>query len=344
METDFDASRLGAFLAEDAGGPEALSVSRIAGGQSNPTYFVDFGGRRLVLRKRPAGPLVASAHAIDREYRVLKALERTGMPVPRAILFHGGDDVVGTPFYLMERVEGRVFHDCALPDVSPSDRRAMYHSVARTLATLHSVDFAAVGLGDFGRPADYFERQIGRWSKQWQGSPSRADFPEIDPLVAWLEAHKPRGDLALSIVHGDFRIGNMMFHPNEPKVIAVLDWELATLGHPLADLGFSCLPWHSWPDEYGGILGKEAALGIPTQAEYVAMYFERMPHIRPLTDFHVVFALFRFAMIFVGIADRARLGTAVSADASKVGWLAGRFARRALDLAEGRAVRPLDRS
>ncbi len=313
METDFDHSRLAAFLAENAGGPEELRVSRVAGGQSNPTYFVDFGDRRLVLRKRPAGPLVASAHAIDREYRVLKALEGTGMPVPRAILFHNDDDVVGTPFYLMERLEGRVFHDCALPGVSPPDRGAMYHSVAQTLVTLHSIDFAAVGLGDFGRPGDYFDRQIGRWSRQWETSPSRADFPDIDPLVAWLQAHKPDGDVALSIVHGDFRIGNMMFHPTEPRVIAVLDWELATLGHPLADLGFSCLPWHSWPDEYGGILGKDiAALGIPTQAEYVATYSERMPYLRPLTDFHVVFALFRFAMIFVGIADRARLGTAAS--------------------------------
>jgi len=217
----------------------------------------------------------------------------------------------------------------------------MYRSMATTLAALHSVDLDAAGLGDFGRAGDYFERQIGRWSKQWESSPSRTDFPDIDPLVAWLRAHKPADDGALSIVHGDFRIGNMIFDPSEPRVIGVLDWELSTLGHPLADLGFSCLPWHTWPDEYGGILGKDvAALGIPTRAEYVATYFEEMPGLGALTDFHVVFALFRFAMIFVGITDRARLGTAASADAAEVGWLAGRFARRALDLAEGRPVQP----
>jgi aminoglycoside phosphotransferase (APT) family kinase protein len=341
MNADFDPARLSAFLAEVFGGPGDLHVSRIAGGQSNPTYFVDFGERRLVLRKRPAGPLAASAHAVDREYRVLKALGETAVPVPRVVLFHEDEGLVGTPFYLMERLEGRVFHDCALPGIVPADRNAMYRSVAKTLAALHGVDFAAAGLGDFGRPGDYFDRQIGRWSKQWETSPSRADFPDIDPLVAWLRARKPDDDGALAIVHGDFRIGNMMFHPTEPRVIAVLDWELSTLGHPLADLGFSCLPWHTWPDEYGGILGRDiAALGIPTQAEYAAAYFEGMPGLRPLTDFHVVFALFRFAMIFVGIADRARLGTAASADASDVGRLAGRFARRALDLAEGRPVQP----
>ncbi len=336
---DFDPSRLSAFLAGIFGPAADLQIARVSGGQSNPTYFVDFGKRRLVLRKRPAGPLAASAHAVDREFRVLKALESTGVPVPGVILFHAEDDIVGTPFYLMERLEGRVFHDCALPEVCSGERASMYRSMARTLAALHAVDFTAAGLGDFGRPGDYFDRQIGRWSKQWESSPSRPDFPEIDPLVAWLKANKPPDDGVLSIVHGDFRIGNMMFHPTEPRVIAVLDWELSTLGHPLADLGFSCLPWHTWPDEYGGILGKDiAALGIPTQAEYVMTYVEEMPGLSPLTEFHVVFALFRFAMIFVGITDRARLGTAASADAAEVGWLAGRFARRALDLAEGRPV------
>jgi aminoglycoside phosphotransferase (APT) family kinase protein len=337
MNTDFDPARLKAFLADALGGDGAMRIARIAGGQSNPTYFVDFGPRRLVLRKRPAGQLAPSAHAIDREYRVLKALGSTAVPVPGAVLYHDADDVVGTPFYLMERLEGRVFHDCALPEAAPADRAAMYRSMALTLAALHSVDFAAVGLGGYGRPGDYFERQISRWSKQWEASPSRPDFPEIDPLVVWLKANKPADDGAVSIVHGDFRIGNMMFHPSEPRVIAVLDWELSTLGHPLADLGFSCLPWHTWPDEYGGILGKDrAALALPTKAEYVAAYAGAMPRLAPLADFHVVFALFRFAMIFVGIADRARLGTAAAADASEVGWLAGRFARRALDLAEGR--------
>jgi aminoglycoside phosphotransferase (APT) family kinase protein len=343
MSPEFDPEVLERFLigaVPGLAGP--MTVERIAGGQSNPTFFVTFANRRLVLRKRPAGPLLPSAHAVDREYRVLKALSATDVPVPPVVLFHGEDDVVGTPFYVMERLDGRVFHDCALPGVSPSDRRAMYFSAADALARLHSVRPETVGLADYGRPGDYFERQIARWTKQWVASPSRSDFPMIETLVAWLPDSKPPDDGRLAIAHGDFRLGNLMFHATEPRVIAILDWELSTLGHPLADLGYCCLAWHSWPDEYGGILGSDlTALGIPAEAEFVARYRAHAPESGALTRFHLVFALFRLAMIFVGIADRARLGTASADNAAAVARLAGRFGQRAVDMIDGRTpVRP----
>jgi aminoglycoside phosphotransferase (APT) family kinase protein len=314
-----------------------MRLERIAGGQSNPTFFVTFANRRLVLRKRPDGPLLPSAHAVDREYRVLKALAGTNVPVPPVVLFHGEDDIVGTPFYVMERLEGRVFDDCTLPGISRDDRAAMYFSMADTLARLHAVKPDEVGLADYGRPGDYFERQIARWTRQWEASPSRPDFPMIDTLVAWLPAHKPPDDGRLAIAHGDYRLGNLMFHATEPRVIAILDWELSTLGNPLADLGYCCIAWHSWPDEYGGILGADlTALGIPSEEAFVARYRAKLPGSGPLTAFHIVFALFRFAMIFVGIADRARIGTASAANAAEVARLAGRFGQRAVDIIEGR--------
>jgi aminoglycoside phosphotransferase (APT) family kinase protein len=335
---EFSAERLEGFLRDALPGLRgAMRVERVAGGQSNPTFFVSFDNHRLVLRKRPPGPLLPSAHAVDREYRVLKALAGTDVPVPPVVLFHAEDDVVGTPFYVMERLDGRVFRDCALPGVAPADRGAMYRAMAEAMAKLHAVDPAAIGLGDYGRPGDYFARQIGRWSKQWLESPSRAYFPAIDDLVAWLPAHQPADDGRLAIAHGDFRLGNLMFHPSEPRVIAVLDWELSTLGHPLADLGYCCIAWHSWPDEYGGLLGHDlGALGIPDEAAFVAEYMRHAPGSGPLTLFHKVFALFRFAMIFVGIADRVKRGTAAAENAAEVGVLAGRFAGRALDLIAGR--------
>ena len=334
----FDVERLRRFLLEhlaDLAGP--MSIERVAGGQSNPTFFLTFGTRRLVLRKKPPGPLLPSAHAVDREFQVLSALAHTDVPVPRALLFHAGEDVIGTPFYVMERLDGRVFHDCALPGLRPDERRAVYLEMAETLAKLHAIDPAKVGLADFGRPGDYFARQIARWSRQWAQSPTQA-IPALDELVRWLPDHLPPPDGRMAIAHGDFRLGNLIFHPVEPHVVGVLDWELSTLGHPLADLGFCCLAWHSRPDEYSGILGLDhAALGIPTQAEFVSHYMGRAKPTGPLEVFHVVLALFRFAVIFVGIADRARAGSAASAEAAELGGLAVNFAERALDLAYGRA-------
>lgn len=333
---DFDPERLAGFLAETRADLQGrLDISRVGGGQSNPTYLLSTPTGEAVLRKRPAGPLLASAHAVDREFRVLSALADTPVPVPRPLLFHADPDVLGTPFYLMQRLHGRVFHDASLPGVPSEERAAMLLAVADTLASLHAIDPQEVGLAEFGRPGSYFERQLARWSRQWEQSPTN-DIPELDALVAWLRQALPPYDAPSRIVHGDFRVGNLMFHPTEPRVIGILDWELATLGDPLADLGFCCMAWHTARDEYGGYLGLDtAALGLPSQDAFVARYEGRTSPSGRLLPFHVVFALFRFAVIFVGIADRARAGTAADPRAAETGQLAARFARRALALAQG---------
>lgn len=330
---DFDTARLQQFLDKHFGEAAEMHLERIGGGQSNPTFFIDHGGRRMVLRKQPAGPILKGAHAVDREFRVLSALATTDVPVPKPVLFHAESDVVGTPFYLMERVDGRVFHDAALPGIEPSERHATYFAMASALAKLHRIDPNAVGLGDFGRPGNYFERQIARWSKQWAESPTK-DIPELDRLADWLASNLPLDDGQAAIAHGDFRLGNLLFHPTEPRVVAILDWELSTLGHPLADLGFCSMAWHTTPDEYGGIRGLDlAALGIPNQTDFLARYYAEAPATGRLLPFHIAFSLFRFAVIFVGIADRARAGNAAGDNAAALAPLAARFARRGLDLA-----------
>jgi aminoglycoside phosphotransferase (APT) family kinase protein len=294
---------------------------------------VDWGAARLVLRKKPEGPILPGAHAVEREFRVLRALADTPVPVPRALWLEEDPGVLGTPFYVMERLEGRVFADAALPCVAPETRREMYLDMARTLARLHAVRPEAVGLEEFGRPGNYFERQIARWTGQYRASPGPR-IAALDRLAEWLPAHMPPDDGQVAIAHGDFRIGNLMFHATEPRVIGVLDWELSTLGHPLADLGFCVMPWHSAPDEYGGLLGtgwRDA--GIPERDAFVAEYMAHARPTAPLAPFHVAFAMFRFAVIFVGIADRARAGSAASAEAATLGPLADRFARRALEAA-----------
>ncbi|HRK24046.1 MAG TPA: phosphotransferase family protein [Beijerinckiaceae bacterium] len=334
--TDFDDTPLRAFLMSRFGETPSFRLERIAGGQSNPTYFVDHGEHRFVLRKQPDGPLLRGAHAIDREYRVLTALNPTGVPVPRPILFHEAPDIVGTPFYLMERVEGRIFASGALPEAAPGERNALWMGLAKALAHLHALRPDEVGLGDFGRPGNYFERQLARWSRQWHESSSQP-IPELDALAAWLADHLPADDGAVSIAHGDYRMGNVIFHPTEPRVVAILDWELATLGHPLADVGFCAMAWHTAPEEYGGILGLDlAACGLPTQEQFVSCYARANPSVAELQPFHLAFALFRFAVIFVGIADRARQGTAAGTDARSIGPLARRFAVRALEVISGK--------
>lgn len=329
---EFDPSRLDAFLRDAlpgrAQGPMALE--RISGGQSNPTFFLSYpeAGTRLVLRKKPPGPLLPSAHAVDREYRILKALAGSAVPVPPVLLFHGDDDVVGTPFYLMERLEGRVFHDTALPGLSREERRSMYFAMAETLAALHRFDWQAAGLADFGKPGNYYARQLARWGRQWRETRTR-DIPAVDRAIGWLESHLDESQ-ETTIVHGDFRLGNLMFHPAEPRVVAVLDWELSTLGHPLSDVAFSCLPWHSTPQMYAGIAGLDReALGIPTQEEYLMRYCEAAGRAEGPGRFHLAFSLFRFAVILDGIAARAKTGNAAAENAVAVGEMAESFALRA---------------
>ncbi|WP_249730039.1 MULTISPECIES: phosphotransferase family protein [unclassified Chelatococcus] len=310
-----------------------MNLTRISGGQSNPTYVVEHGGRRMVLRKQPNGPILRGAHAIDREFRVMSALKKTNVPVPTPLLFHDDAELLGTGFYLMEFVEGRVFSECTLPDLSPPDRRQIYLSMADALSKLHRVRPDDVGLGDFGPRGNYFARQLKRWTQQLEQSTGPRE-PILHDLAALLAAAMPPDDGGLAIAHGDFRLGNMLFHPTEPRVIAVLDWELSTLGHPLADLGFCCMPWHTAPEEYGGILGHHA-LGIPTEDEFVATYRKLNTEAGELRPFHIGFALFRFAVIFVGIADRAAAGNASDPGARRFGPLAHRLAVRGLAAMNG---------
>jgi aminoglycoside phosphotransferase (APT) family kinase protein len=320
----------------DGGG--AFSIERIAGGQSNPTYFVTLGERRMVLRKKPAGETLPSAHAVDREHRVLSALSATDVPAPKTILYCDDLSVVGTPFYLMERLEGRVFHDASLPGITPAERREMIFDMAETLAELHDVDPVSVGLGDFGRSSGYFQRQVRLWTRQYELARWR-DLPDVDALIGSLPQHIP-ADEATRICHGDFRIGNLIFHPTKARVVGVLDWELSTLGHPLADLAFSTLSWITYPEEYGGFRGLDLeSLGIPERDAYVERYFasRRTPEEQRLTPFHTAFALFRFAVIFEGIAARARSGNAAAENAAKVGELSAVFARRAVETLSGEA-------
>jgi aminoglycoside phosphotransferase (APT) family kinase protein len=325
---EFDPAALAAYLRAVLPLEGEMRLERISGGQSNPTFFVSFDNRRLVLRKRPPGKLLPSAHAIDREFRVISALAGTGVPVPPALHFCADTSIIGTDFYLMERLEGRVFEDCALPGVSPDERAAMMHDVAQTLAKLHGVNPESVGLNDFGRPHGYFSRQVKRWSEQWQQVRTREDA-NIEALIRWLPDAIPPDETA-SIVHGDFRIGNLMFHPVEPHVIAILDWELCTLGHPMADLAHCAMAWRSKPEEYGGVLGLALeTLGLPTLEAFVADYEAAATHGAHLQPFHMAFALFRWSMIFEGIAARAKSGSAAAGNAHEVGQLAAVFAAQA---------------
>lgn len=329
-----DPSALEAFLCAHVPGlAGAMRVEAIAGGQSNPTYFVSFDNRRLVLRKKPGGETLPSAHAVDREHRVMKALAATALPVPPVLLYCEDERVVGTPFYVMERIAGRVFMENSLPGVAPVERRAIYFAMAEALATLHAVDWRAAGLEGFGREGGYFQRQLKRWNHQWALSRTR-DNPAIDELLAWLAVHLPNDD-ETTLTHGDFKLNNLMFHPSQPRVVAVLDWELSTLGHPLADVAFNTVAWRTLPQEFGGIRGLDLpALGIPGEAEYLAHYYRctgrTNPH-RQATPFHWAFALMRWAVIFEGITARAVRGNAVSSDAATVGAISFALAQRGLE-------------
>ena len=335
-ELEFNDKSLGHFLTAKLGPNRGtFQLSRISGGQSNPTYFLNWGQQNLVLRKQPNGPILKGAHAIDREYLVLKALHPTATPVPEPVLFCAEPDLLGTPFYLMCRVEGRVFTETSLSELPAQERTPIWMSVAETLAGLHSIRPEEVGLADYGKPGNYFERQISRWGRQYHNSPSRPIKP-IEELYDWLLVNLPADDGAVSLCHGDFRLGNLLFHPTEAKVSAILDWELSTLGHPLADLGFCCMPWHTLPNEYGGLLGCDLnELALPTEDNFIGRYMALLNQVSTLLPFHTAFALYRFAVIFVGIADRAWGGNAADPRAKTLGPLAERFAVRGLEISRG---------
>ena len=332
---EFDVARLDACLkAQLPGLAGKLQLERISGGQSNPTFFASYDDRQLVLRKKPAGELLPSAHAIDREFRVMTALRGSAVPVPDCLFYEEDTAVIGTSFYVMERLQGRVFPGYDTPGVTPAERGAMYRDMAETMAKLHALDWQALGLEGFGRPGSYIARQIARWTRQYELSKTEP-VAEIEHLIEWLPRHIPEGEIT-TLCHGDFRLGNLMFHPTEPRVIAVLDWELSTLGDPLADVAFNAMAWRSRPEEYGGLLGLDLdALGIPSEEDYIATYFRAARPMPGLWPFHFAFALFRFAVIFEGIAARVRAGTAAAADASNTLSLSRAFARHAVAAIDG---------
>lgn len=313
----FDAGRLEAYMRAHVGGfAGPLEVRQFKGGQSNPTYQLITPGRKYVLRRKPPGKLLPSAHAVDREYKVITALHGVGFPAPRTWCLCEDDSVIGTAFYIMDMVEGRVLWEPLLPGQEPATRRAIYSSLNETMAKLHTVDYEAIGLGDFGKPGNYFIRQISRWSKQYVASETET-IVEMNKLMEWLPENVPQDD-STSIVHGDYRLDNTILHPTEPKVIAVLDWELSTLGHPLGDFTYSCMQWVMPGQGTGGGTGSIAtadlkSLGIPTLDEYIAMYCERTNRsgIDNL-DFYFAYNFFRLAGILQGIAGRVRDGTASS--------------------------------
>ncbi|MEG0939050.1 phosphotransferase [Comamonas sp.] len=341
----FDIEVMTAWLSQHVQGFEGpLQVEMFKGGQSNPTYKLVTPGKSYVMRAKP-GPvakLLPSAHAIEREYRVMKGLAGTDVPVPHMYALCEDESIMGRAFYIMEFMEGRVLWDQSLPGMTPEQRAEIYDEMNRVIAALHSVKFADQGLADYGKSGNYFERQIGRWSKQYVASVTQP-IPEMDQLMAWLPANMPasaRDESRVSIVHGDYRLDNLMFHPTEPRVIAVLDWELSTLGHPLADFSYHCMSWHI-PAELGrGIAGLDiAALGIPAEADYIRRYCERtdLQDIATLHrdwNFYLAYNMFRIAAILQGIAKRVEAGTASSAQAKASGDTARPMAELAWSFAQ----------
>ena len=330
----FDEAALDAWLKDRLPDTEGrLRVRQFGYGQSNPTFAIAWPNADYVLRKKPPGELLPSAHAVDREYRVQKALADTPVPVARQYLYCDDESVIGTPFYVMERMEGRVYTDSALPGVEPEERSLMYRALAEVLAALHSVDPEAVGLGGFGRPGNYFERQFNRWARNYRETATR-EIPAMYRLMDWLPPRMPDGD-ETRVAHGDFRVGNVMFHASEPRIVAVFDWELATLGHPLSDLAYLCILFNTTSGEYWGVRDLDRrALGIPEQDEFVETYRRAVGRADGLTPVHSVHAMFRFASILDGVRARGLAGNAASDNAEEVGRLGLLMAERAWELAE----------
>ncbi|MDX3909550.1 MAG: phosphotransferase [Sphingobium sp.] len=314
----FDEAALAAWMqANVAGYVGPFVVEQFKGGQSNPTYKLVTPGKSYVLRRKPPGQLLKGAHAVEREAKVLTGLARADFPVAHVHGLCTDDSVIGTWFYLMDMVEGRIFWDATVPGVSNAERAGIFDAMNATIARLHMVDYRAVGLSDYGRPGNYFERQIGRWSNQYLEDGDAGRDPYMDRLIAWLPENIPADDDATGITHGDFRIDNMIFHPTEPKVLAVLDWELSTLGHPGADFAYHAMMYRMPPHIVAGLLGADIdALGIPDEQAYLAAYCARTGRASmPGYDFYIAFNFFRLAAIFHGIKGRVIRGTASSSQA-----------------------------
>jgi aminoglycoside phosphotransferase (APT) family kinase protein len=341
----FDVAALTAWLERHLEGfAGRLTVEMFKGGQSNPTYKLITPQRSYVMRAKP-GPvakLLPSAHAIEREFAVMRGLYGTDVPVPRMYCLCEDESVIGRAFYVMEFMAGRVLWDQALPGMTADQRGAIYDEMNRVIAALHTVKFAERGLAGYGKPGNYFDRQIGRWSKQYLASVTQP-IPEMDRLIEWLPAHIPAGarDAGMvSIVHGDYRLDNLMFHPDQPRVIAVLDWELSTLGHPLADFSYHCMAWNIPNGSFRGIGGLDhAALGIPSEDEYIRRYCQRTglasaDALKADWNFYMAYNMFRIAAILQGIAKRVEDGTASGAQAASSGASARPMAELAWKFAQ----------
>jgi aminoglycoside phosphotransferase (APT) family kinase protein len=317
---------------------DSLVVEQFKGGQSNPTYRLTSGGRHYVLRRKPPGNLLPSAHAVDREFRVISALAGTDVPVAQAHVLCEDPSVIGSMFYVMDCVEGRVLWDPQLPGMTVGQRQSHYRELGRVMAALHRIDPAAVGLADYGKPGNYIERQVARWTRQYRAAETET-IEAVERLIEWLPSRIPPGD-ETAIVHGDYRFDNVIFHPTEPRILAVLDWELSTLGHPLVDFAYHCMTWHMAAVEGSrGLAGVDlAALGIPTEAEYLQTYLQRTGRRDPVSAedwrYYLVFNMFRLVGILQGIAARAKQGNASNAKAVETGKRTRPLAEQAWALAQ----------
>jgi aminoglycoside phosphotransferase (APT) family kinase protein len=319
----FDVGQLETYMlshVEHFQGP--LTVHQFKGGQSNPTYLLESPSGKYVMRRKPPGKLLKSAHAVDREFTIISALYAADFPVPRPFVLCKDEEIVGTMFFIMEFVEGRIFWELDLPDLDPKERAAIYDNLGETIAQLHNFDHEKIGLGDYGKPGNYFARQISRWSKQYYASETEK-IAEMDKLIEWLPENIP-DDESVSVVHGDFRLDNLVIHPSEPRIIAVLDWELSTIGHPLGDFTYHLMAWQTPEIGIGssGLLGKDLeSLGIPSEDGYIAAYCERTGRTDGIhnREFYTAYNFFRIAAILQGIAGRVRDGTAASVHAERAG-------------------------
>ena len=338
----FDEARLAAWMQSHVPGfSGTLDVAQFKGGQSNPTFLLTAGGRRYVLRRKPMGELLPSAHAVDREFRVIQALAITDVPVARAHALCEDPDVIGSAFYVMDHVEGRIFWDPTLPGMDPGERSAIFDELNRVQAALHRIDPAAVHLGDYGRPGAYLERQVARWTRQYKAAETEP-IEAADRLMDWLPRHMP-AEGQTRIVHGDYRLDNVIFHPSEPRILAVLDWELSTLGDPLVDFAYHCMVWRMSASSRGLVGVDLAALGIPAETHYLNTYLQRTGRTSavpaPEWNYYLVFNMFRLVGILQGIAKRAQQGNASNASAVETGKRARPLAEQAWALAQ--TIHPL---